>query len=240
VDRRRVRLGDGFRIGEADRRTPDSQPLALIYRGPATTDGCPEAVAALLSGQYSVGYTGPSEDYPLTADSLAEAALYAQPGGGSLNPAWRKMSDYADDIRSYVENGGNYVGFCLGGYLAGKSPGFDLLPGDADQYVGSAGSKLTTTDDIVLTVTWRGIQRLLYFQDGPKFTFDDNAQPTVLATYPTGTVAAAITSYGKGRVGVVGPHPEADQSWFTEAGLSSSGALHPELGRDLIASTVAR
>ncbi|RJQ82121.1 BPL-N domain-containing protein [Amycolatopsis panacis] len=218
----------------------ESQPLALVYRGPASTDDCPEAVAALLDGQYRVAYIGPDEEYPLTAYSLAKAALYAQPGGGSLAPAWRSMRDYADDIRAYVQGGGNYVGFCLGGYLAGASPGFTLLPGDANEYVGSSGSDLDSTADTVLTVTWRGAQRPLFFQDGPLFTLDNGAPATVLATYPSGAVAAVVAPCGKGKVGVVGPHPEADETWFSEAVLPSSGAVHPELGRDLVATTVAR
>jgi hypothetical protein len=249
MDRRRFLLGAGILTGAAGLTAigiavfepePDSRPLALVYRGPASTEGCPEAVAALLGSQYRVAYTGPDEEYPLTAESLAKAALYAQPGGGSLDPAWRKMRDHADDIRAYVRGGGNYLGFCLGGYLAGASPGFALLPGDTDQYVGSPGAHLHSTSDTVLTVAWRGVRQELYFQDGPVFTLTTGAPATILATYPTGAVAAAVTPYGKGKVGVVGPHPEADQTWFRDAHLDSTGALHPELGHDLVATTVAR
>ncbi|MBB4683438.1 BPL-N domain-containing protein [Amycolatopsis jiangsuensis] len=247
MDRRRFLLGAGVLTGAAGLTAagitvfaPDSRPLALVYRGPASTEGCPEAVAALLGSQYRVAYTGPDEEYPLTADSLAKAALYAQPGGGGLDPAWRRMREHAGDLRDYVRGGGNYLGFCLGGYLAGRSPGFGFLPGDTDQYIGSQGAHLRSTRDTVLPVTWRGERRQMYFQDGPLFTLEPSAPATVLATYPTGAVAAAVTPYGKGKVGVVGPHPEADESWFHDARLNSAGALHPELGRDLVATTVAR
>lgn len=247
MDRRRFLLGAGVLAGAAGLTAvgitvfePDSRPLALVYRGPASTEGCPEAVAALLSPQYRVAYIGPDEEYQLNADSLAKAVLYAQPGGGSLDPAWRKLRDHADDIRTYVRHGGNYLGFCLGGYLAGASPGFDLLPGDTDRYVRSEGAHLRSTRDTVLAVTWRGVRHDLYFEDGPLFKLKTGAPATILATYPTGAVAAAVTPYGQGRVGVVGPHPEADRSWFDDAGLDSTGALHPELGRDMIATTVAR
>lgn len=61
------------------------QPKALVYRGPATCDGCPEAVAHLLRtspSNFSVDYVGPKEKIKLTAEVLSKVAVYAQPGGG--------------------------------------------------------------------------------------------------------------------------------------------------------------
>jgi len=60
----------------------------------------------------------------------------------------------------------------------------------------------------------------------------------VIATYDTGTAAALVADYGAGRVGVVGPHPEADHSWYDDAGLTNPDGVHPDLGHDLIESTV--
>jgi hypothetical protein len=59
----------------------------------------------------------------------------------------------------------------------------------------------------------------------------------VLATYDTGAVAALVTSYGAGRVGVVGPHPEADRHWYPR-GLTNPDGIRPDLGYDLIQATV--
>ena len=62
--------------------------LALVYRGPAARPAaCSDAVAALLASSpvgFDVRYVGPDGDMPLTADVLATASLYAQPGGGEL------------------------------------------------------------------------------------------------------------------------------------------------------------
>jgi glutamine amidotransferase-like uncharacterized protein len=248
MDRRRFLIGAGAAVGAAGLTAvgfslwgADYRPLALVYRGPASTPGCPEAVAALLEpAGFRTVYCGPDEDIPLSADSLAKAAVYAQPGGGDVDSAWRKLRAHADDVRTFVRNGGNYLGFCLGGYLAGATPGFNLLPGDTNEYARSRGADVRTTRDTVLPVTWRGTTQRMYFQDGPMFLLNPGSPATVLATYSSGAVAAAVAPYGKGKVGVVGPHPEADQSWFTDARLDSDGALHPELGHDLITTTVAR
>lgn len=60
------------------------QPQALVYRGPEACPGCPEAVGLLLESspsKFRVTYAGPDEEVDITADSLRETDVYAQPGG---------------------------------------------------------------------------------------------------------------------------------------------------------------
>lgn len=214
----------------------DDRPTALVYRGPATTPGCPEAVAQLLEGAphpLRPVFVGPDEDVPLSPHTLATAVVYAQPGGGELEPAWRHMKEFAGPIRDWVRGGGHYLGFCLGGYLAGATPGFDVLPGDAARYISTEGATIDTTGDTIALVTWRDRERHMFFQDGPVFRLKRDAPATVLATYDNGEVAAVVTTYGAGRVGVVGPHPEADQSWYTN-GLTNPDGINFDLGYDLV------
>ena len=212
-------------------------PVALVYRGPATLPGCPEAVAALLKSSrwgFDVRYVGPDEDRPLSHHTLAGAALYAQPGGGTLKHGYRHLKRHRDEIRRFVHSGGRYLGFCLGGYLAGATPGFALLPGDTDQYIASAGATVDSEKNTVVQVSWRGRRRTLFFQDGPYFWLRPNADADILATYPNGTIAALVTPFGAGRVGVVGPHPEATDDWYLDAGLRTTERLGVDLGCDLV------
>lgn len=216
-----------------------SRPLALVYRGKATEPGCAESVAALLRRSrwdFDVHYVGPREEIRLSSASLASAALYAQPGGDELGPAWRRMRKHSKAMRGYVHGGGRYLGFCLGGYLAGATPGFNLLPGDTDQYIATPHAAIAGTSATIVDVDWRGHQQPLYFQDGPVFELD--GQPAsrldVIASYPNGGIAALAAAYGAGRVGVVGPHPEADRDWFFDSGLSTPADLGTAAGLDLI------
>lgn len=221
---------------------PDMRPVALVYRGRASCAGCSEAVAAVLEHgptSFRTVFCGPDENVQLSANSLAGANVYAQPGGGSVGSAWRRMRRHADDIRSWVHGGGHYLGFCLGGYLAGASPGFALLPGSAGQYITSRGATVDTTDDTVIAVRWRGQPRHMFFQDGPVFRLNAGADATVLATYDNGEPAAVVAPYGSGWVGVVGPHPEADRSWYSSVpDLTNPDGIRSDLGYDFVEATV--
>ena len=219
-------------------------PLALVYRGRAARpEECSEAVAALLrssSRGFDVRYVGPREELALTPAVLARAVLYAQPGGGELKPAYRRMRRYETAIREFVADGGRYLGFCLGGYLAGATPGFGLLPGDTDQYIATRGATIASTGDTLVQVRWRGRRRQLYFQDGPTFVVEPGAMGvTVLARYPNGENAALVAAFGAGAVGVVGPHPEATPDWYRDTGLVKPDGLDTDLGHDLIEAVMS-
>lgn len=216
-----------------------THPLALVYRDPAGCPGCSEAVAELLHSsrwRFDVQYVGPNERLRLSAATLQDATLYAQPGGsGELSETYRRVEQHARAIRSYVSSGGRYLGICMGGYLAGRTPGFHLLPGDTDQFITSPGASVTTKADTIVNVYWREQSHFLYFQDGPYFLLDRKAVGvTVLATYTNGTIAALVASYGKGKVGVSGPHPEATAEWYRTCNLANPDGRDAALGYDLI------
>ncbi len=63
---------------------------------------------------------------------------------------------------------------------------------------------------------------------------DAAADLTVLAHYPNGAIAAAGAAFGAGRVGVVGPHPEATPDWYADAGLAVPRTTAADLGHDLL------
>ncbi len=75
----------------------------------------------------------------------------------------------------------------------------------------------------------------MYFQDGPYFLLDRGATGVrVLATYTNGKIAALVAPYGKGKVGVSGPHPEATIAWYEASHLVNPEGVHADLGHDLL------
>jgi len=220
------------------------RPVALIYRGPASTAGAPEAVAELLAAgdqRMDVRFVGPDEPDALTAAVLSTGALYVQPGGADdLDTAWEAVSPIASSLRSWIHDGGAYLGCCMGGFLAGRDPGFDLLPGDTVEYSSSPGATVTNNVDTLVTVTWRGKPQDVYFQGGPAFAVEAGPDDTILARYSNGLVAAGVFGFGRGAVGVTGPHPEAPLSWYTDADLDVPSPLPHQAFMDLVTTTLAR
>ena len=220
---------------------PSHEPVdAVVYRGPATTPGCPEAAAAAVrAAGLTVDYIGPRERRKLDERGLAGVRLYVQPGGGELEDSWPYVKSAKNLVRGFVEGGGRYVGFCLGAYLAGEGPGFRLIPGDTDQYITSKKASVRHDGDAIVTVMWGDEQRPLYFQDGPVILLSKKADAQILARYDNGLPAAAICRVGAGAVGLVGPHPEASEDWFTDVGLAPPERDGLDLAVDLIRRTVA-
>lgn len=62
----------------------------------------------------------------------------------------------------------------------------------------------------------------------------------ILARYRNGQIAALKIDYGQGRVAVVGPHPEADESWYRGEGLRTPERPAIDLGFRLIDAVMTR
>lgn len=198
------------------------RPVAVVYRGPASCQGCAESAAALLRRSplhFVVSFIGPGEGRKLTSDGLRGVDLYAQPGGDdSVEQAMRSLGPQAARaVQDYVAAGGRYVGFCMGAYLAGSDPGMDLLgAGDTGQYSQTPDAEVTDAADAVVAIRWGGSVRHHYAQDPAHIIASNAPGERVLSRFPNGTINALVRPQGRGVVGVVGTHPEAERSWYTD------------------------
>lgn len=197
-----------------------ARPVAVVYRGPAACDGCPEAVASLLEdrGDFTVEYIGPGEERKVTAEDLRTVLLYVQPGGfDDVDSALQELGpDAAVAITDWVRGGGRYLGFCMGAYLVGSDPGMGLLaPGDTRSYSESADALVDGPESTVIAVDWDGEVRHQYAQDAAVIIESGVAGERVLSRFTNGQVNALVRPVGRGAVGVVGTHPEAQADWFT-------------------------
>ncbi|CCE28894.1 hypothetical protein E4U22_001225 [Claviceps purpurea] len=234
---------------------PACRPRALVYRGPAGHGDLSEAVAQLLESsprRFEVQYAGPKEAVDVTRESLASVELYAQPGGPDLDYAWEQTKSYTPALREFVSRGGRYLGFCLGAYLAGHSPGFGLLPqgADTDSECCQRGAQVKNDKDTIIQVDWNFStgphagkilqDQWVFFQEGAVITdFVDTEDTIVLARYSkSGRVASSLSKYGEGWVGLIGPHPEAPEDWFSSCNIKSPHGLRFEIGYDLIEATM--
>jgi glutamine amidotransferase-like uncharacterized protein len=161
---------------------------------------------------------------------LAKIDVLICPGGSGSKQAKALGADGRDAIRAFVRNGGGYVGFCAGSYLA--SSNYDWSLGILNAKVVDSAHWARGTGDVILKITPEG-NRILgtsagtvtcYYGQGPLLAPAHHGKTPdcqVLATYSSeltkhgapggvmiGTTAIAMGSYGKGRVLCFSPHPE--------------------------------
>lgn len=209
----------------------NSGKVSLVYHGPGTCEQCPEAIATALEREgFKTIFVFPGQ---FTKALFAKADLYVQPGGTDNIDETLDALSTAEilNLKSFVAQGGRYLGICAGGYLAGQysdelhtRKAFGLLPHLM------IDEELESSDATLLSVFWGQHKRTMYFQGGPSFGSTATKNTQVIARYAdSGHIAAQISPYGKGFVGVIGPHPEADQDWFQEDDLSIEDGLSFDL-----------
>ncbi|MBB4821087.1 glutamine amidotransferase-like uncharacterized protein [Pseudomonas alcaligenes] len=208
--------------------------VAVIFDGAGTCDGCGQTVAELLRKErYTVRLV--DEDH-LSADVLEDADLYVQPGGSDdiMDTLSELSASQVQAIRDFVAQGGQYLGICAGGYLAGgyadekeRIPAFGLVElAEVDQEI----PKDNAAQFISIQLPAGHEQRDVYYQAGPHFGSRLPAGAEAMAYYTQSRrIAARISSYGNGTVGLIGPHYEADSAWYAADGLPPDAKQHQDL-----------
>jgi glutamine amidotransferase-like uncharacterized protein len=188
---------------------------ALIYNGPVAAEDCPEAAAAVARETgLSVRFVSDLNKLP---GLLKRAEVFIIGGtDDDLDPLIADFTPAAKQaVQEYVRRGGRYLGICGGAYLAGTGyrengryvPLLDLIPAEPHEF--EAGNYA----EQILPIRWMGATYPMYFQGGPAFELTAPARVRIIAKYADGQVAALVSPYGRGKVAVIGPHPEADSSW---------------------------
>jgi len=136
--------------------------------------------------------------------------MVAFPGGmGDSNSFQTILQPNQQRIKQFVNNGGRYLGICMGAYWAGSNY-FDLLDGvDAVQYLKRPGTDTRRPHAKNISVTWQGQSMSMFWYDGCALVGDTSKFQTV-ATYANGDPMAIQQN----RIGLVGCHPESEQFWY--------------------------
>jgi glutamine amidotransferase-like uncharacterized protein len=147
----------------------------------------------------------------MTAEGLAKLRLLVMPGGWAPTQHESLGASGRVAIRSFVEGGGSYLGICAGAYLACSTVSWEGR--DYPYALGLARGRAVgpvkglapwpTTDRVEIRAGERLVAAL--YAGGCSLAIDG---AVVLATYPDGTPAAVETRLGKGRVLLLGVHPE--------------------------------
>lgn len=207
-----------------------------IFNGAGTCKGCAEAIGAVFDPKRDkVVYL---DEKTLDAHSLRGVSLYVQPGGSddidetlnALRPA------QVQAIRDFVAHGGGYLGVCAGAYLAAR---YSSKKDNKQAYglvaLDELDSEITDPKPTLLPIQWGNKSRMAYYQSGPHMGKEAAPGVTVLARYQkTQHIAAQSSRYQQGTVVLIGPHLEADESWYQADKLSLKHGLNLDLFREAL------
>jgi len=161
--------------------------------------------------------------------SLNEFRIICFPGGNMYYYAQDITESGKEKIREFIRSGGGYVGICGGAYFTGERvfwqgtqlpmsplaifPGITQGPIDAiAPYPECVMCKINISErNHSITQAEPGSVWIMYCY-GPLLLPDENANVDVLGVYDIGDEPAMIAfEYGKGRVFIVGTHPEFEE-----------------------------
>jgi hypothetical protein len=136
--------------------------------------------------------------------------MIAVPGGFGDSDSYENLFKHnGDRVIDFVNNGGRYLGICMGAYWAG-SHYFSLLKNvDAVQYLKRPGTDTRRPHAKNMPITWQGMPMKMFWYDGCALVGDNTKFETV-ATYSNGDAMAIFQD----RMGLIGCHPESQPFWY--------------------------
>lgn len=181
--------------------------IALFLHQPKCSVQSGNGIMRALSPHYSFKVFTRQE---LEADFFDDVDVIAVPGGIGDADSFDSLFHYnGDRVKDFVNQGGAYLGICMGAYWAGSNY-FNILDSvDAVQYITRPNTDTHRPHAKAIDVTWNQHPERMFFYDGCALVGDQTKFNTV-ATYANGD-AMAIT---QGRIGLIGCHPESEPHWY--------------------------
>ena len=150
---------------------------------------------------------GRVEKSALAGSKLSNYSALVIPGGYTLELLENLNERIRQSIRSFVQEGGGYVGVCMGAYLAGE---LGLVRSKMIRVAGEYDIELEITNPQHPVMRGYTGSVKMNYQNGPEMIVEGSEAD--LANFPNGRAAIAVSSFGSGRVVIFSPHPERSRS----------------------------
>ncbi len=180
--------------------------IALFLHQPKCSVQSGNGIMQALSPSYSFKIFTRHE---LESDFFDDVDMICIPGGfGDAESFDYLLSENGTRIKEFVQQGGAYLGICMGAYWAGQYY-LDILDGvDAEQYITRPKTDTRRPHAKNIDVTWKGQPTKMYFYDGCALVGNGNFE--TVATYANGDAMAIIQN----KIGLIGCHPESENHWY--------------------------
>jgi len=194
-------------------------PIALLYNGPAADPDGVESMTAILTGMGVEVRT--CSDLTKLPSQLKGVSLFSIGGTtDDLAPINQMCTpQVAKAVNAWLDAGGTYVGICGGAIMAcnswddatGHHATLELFPTESESFIQDQSAQ-------ILPIRWSGKLVPMFFQFGPTFLKGAGFPrgTATFATYSDGQVAGLTYTHGKGKLALLGPHPEATKDWLSQ------------------------
>lgn len=201
--------------------------IALFIHQPICAVDSANGIIKALSPQHSFKLFSRDEVEPTFFDDVDCVCF---PGGfGDCDRYDTLMQWNADLVRKFLENGGRYLGICMGAYWADQDYLNILDNVRVVQYIKQPNTDTRRPHPKAMPVQWLGNNERMYFYDGCAFVGNNM---DVVATYSNCDPMAII----QGKVGLIGCHLESEQWWYDKKYLKPHwhNNRHHELLRQFV------
>lgn len=180
--------------------------IALFIADPKCSVQSGNGIIKALNSSFNFKIFGKSE---LEDTFFDDVDIVAVPGGFGDADSFDSLFKYnKSQVINFINNGGKYLGICMGAYWAGKHY-LNLLDNvDAVQYITRPKTDTHRPHAKAIDVCWQGNPDKMFFYDG--CTLVGDGQFKTVATYANGDAMAII----QGRIGLIGCHPESEKFWY--------------------------
>jgi glutamine amidotransferase-like uncharacterized protein len=169
---------------------------------------CGDGIIEALSPHYNIKIFKQEECIP---ETFEQVDMVAFPGGiGSADDYFYMFPrKRANVIADFVENGGAYLGICVGAYWAGPDY-FDILKGaEPVQYIKRPKADIMRSCNIAAQCVWKGEEERIFFRDGCTFV-GDLSHSEIIATY----FNKEPMCIRQGKIGVMGACLDSLEWWY--------------------------
>lgn len=147
--------------------------------------------------------------HTVESDFFNDVDIVAIPGGiGDADSFEKLFQENGKRVEEFVNDGGRYLGICMGAYWAGKHY-FNLLNRvDAVQYITQPNTDTRRPHAKAIKTEWLGKEERMFFYDGCALV--GPGYYDTVAKYANDDPMAIYQD----RIGLIGCHPESEVHWY--------------------------
>jgi len=181
--------------------------IALFIQDPKCSIQCGNGMMQALGQHYNFKIFSKNEVERVFFDDVD---IVAFPGGIGDSDSWHKiLKPNKKRVVEFLQNGGRYLGICMGAYWAGSNYFNILKDVDAVQYLKRPGTDTRRPHAKSIAINWQGNPMNMFWYDGCALVGNNTKFETV-ATYANGDAMAIFQN----RIGIIGCHPESEKFWY--------------------------